>query len=80
MTTENDLKESENKNKEIFVKGLNWGDLKTTEKNILFSHNTKQWFQIPLNNISNIQHISNKNEIALEINQENDNENETLCE
>ena len=80
MTTENDLKESENKNKEIFVKGLNWGDLKTTEKNILFSHNTKQWFQIPLNNISNIQHISNKNEIALEINQENDTENETLCE
>ena len=81
-TTENDLKESENKNKEIFVKGLNWGDLKTTEKNILFSHNSKQWFQIPLNNISNIQHISNKNEIALEINQEEDteNENETLCE
>ena len=66
--------------KDLFVKGLNWGDLKTTEEDIIFSHNSKNWFEMPMNAISNIQHISNKNEVALEITQEDQNSESNLCE
>ena len=73
--------ESQSKSKkDLFVKGLNWGDLKTTEEDIIFSHNSKNWFEMPMNAISNIQHISNKNEVALEITQEDQNSESNLCE
>jgi len=71
---------SKSKKKEIFVKGLNWGDLTTTENELIFTHKSKLWFQMPMNAISNIQHIANKNEIALEINQEDINDDSALCE
>ena len=71
---------SKSKKKEIFVKGLNWGDLTTTENELIFTHKSKFWFQMPMNAISNIQHITNKNEIALEINQEDINDDSALCE
>jgi structure-specific recognition protein 1 len=71
---------SKSKKNDIFVKGLNWGNLKTTENELIFSHKSKLWFEMPLNTISNIQHITNKNEIALEINQDDMDEDITLCE
>jgi len=71
---------SKSKKKDIFVKGLNWGNLKTTEKELIFSHKSKLWFDMPMNTISNIQHIANKNEIAIEISQDDANEDSTLCE
>ena len=66
--------------KDLFIRGLNWGDLKTTEDDIIFSHKSKQWFTMPMNTISNIQHISNKNEVALEITQDDQNSESNLCE
>ena len=68
------------KKSDVFVKGLNWGNLKTTENELIFSHKSKSWFNMPMSSISNIQHISNKNEIALEINQEDANDDTALCE
>ena len=70
---------SKSKKSDVFVKGLNWGNLETTENELIFSHKSKLWFDMPMNTITNIQHIPNKNEIALEINQE-DNEDMALCE
>ena len=73
--------ESQSKSKkDLFVRGLNWGDMKTTEENIVFSHKSKLWFEMPMNTISNIQHISNKNEVAIEITQEDQNCESNLCE
>ena len=66
--------------KDLFIRGLNWGDLKTTEEDIIFSHKSKHWFAMPINTISNIQHISNKNEVALEITQDEQNSESNLCE
>ena len=66
--------------KDLFIRGLNWGDLKTTEEDIIFSHKSKHWFAMPINTISNIQHISNKNEVALEITQDDQNSESNLCE
>jgi structure-specific recognition protein 1 len=66
--------------KDVFVRGLNWGDLKTTEEDLIFSHKSKLWFEMPVNTISNIQHISNKNEVALEVTQEEENADMNLCE
>ena len=66
--------------KDVFVKGLNWGELKTTEEDLIFSHKAKHWFEMPMSTISNIQHISNKNEVALEITQEDQNSESNLCE
>ena len=75
------MEESESKSKkDVFVKGLNWGELETTEGDIIFSHKSKNWFEIPMNTISNIQHIPNKNEVAIEINQEDQNSDFNLCE
>ena len=70
---------SKSKKNDIFVKGLNWGNLKTTENELIFSHKSKLWFEMPLNTITNIQHITNKNEIALEINQDDVDEDLALC-
>ena len=74
---ENNTKPKKN---DIFVKGLNWGNLKTTENELIFSHKSKIWFEMPLNTITNIQHITNKNEIALEINQDDVDDDLALCE
>ena len=71
---------SNDKENKMFVKGLNWGNLKTTDNEMIFTHKSKLWFDMPINTISNIQHISNKNELALEINQDDINEDSTLCE
>ena len=80
MSSEKETNSRPKKN-DIFVKGLNWGNLKTTENELIFSHKSKLWFNMPMSSISNIQHISNKNEIALEINQEDMNDDESaLCE
>ena len=79
MSSEKEMNQKPKKN-DIFVKGLNWGNLKTTENEMLFSHKNKLWFDIPMNTISNIQYISNKNEIALEINQDDMNDDSALCE
>ena len=80
MSNEKEMN-SKHKRNEPFVKGLNWGNLKTTENELIFTHKSKLWFDIPMSSISNIQHISNKNEIALEVNQEDINEEESaLCE
>ena len=81
MSQEKEVNQKSKKN-EQFVKGLNWGDLKTTENELIFTHKSKLWFEIPMNSISNIQHIYNKNEIALEINQDdiNDDDDSNLCE
>ena len=79
MSNEKESNQKSKKN-EVFVKGLNWGNLKTTEKELIFSHKSKLWFEMPMNSISNIQHLSNKNEIALEINQEDTNDDSALCE
>ena len=62
MSQEKEVNQKSKKN-EQFVKGLNWGDLKTTENELIFTHKSKLWFEIPMNSISNIQHIYNKNEI-----------------
>ena len=75
------MEESQSKPKnDLFVKGLNWGELKTSEDEIIFSHKSKHWFDMPLNKISNIQYISNKNEVAIEINQEDQNSEFTMSE
>lgn len=79
MSNEKDTNSKSKKN-EIFVKGLNWGNLKTTENELIFSHKSKLWFEMPMNTITNIQHITNKSEIALEINQDDLNEDSALCE
>ena len=79
MSKEKEISKSSTKN-DIFVKGLNWGNLKTTENELIFNHKSKAWFNMPMSSISNIQHISNKNELALEINQDDINEDSTLCE
>lgn len=79
MSKEKEISKSSTKN-DIFVKGLNWGNLKTTENEMIFSHKNKIWFDMPMNTISNIQYISNKNEIALEISQDDMNDDSALCE
>jgi len=77
----NEESQSQSKSKkDLFIQGLNWGDLKTTEEDIIFSHKSKHWFAMPINTISNIQHISNKNEVALEITQDDQNSESNLCE
>ena len=76
----NQEEQSSKSRKDLFVKGLNWGELKTTDEDIVFSHKSKHWFEMPMNTISNIQHISNKNEVALEITQEDQNSESNLCE
>ena len=37
MSKEKEISKSSTKN-DIFVKGLNWGNLKTTENELIFSH------------------------------------------
>ena len=44
-----------NKSKEdMFVKGLNWGSYSLKENEMGFEGDSKNWFQIPFNSLSNI--------------------------
>ena len=76
----NDNSQQTKVKKDLFVRGLNWGELEITDKDMLFSHKSKTWFEMPMNSISNIQHISNKSEVAIEINQEDQNSESILGE
>ena len=73
---------SENKQKkDLFVKGLNWGSYSLSENEMDFKNNTKDWFKIPFNSLSNVQQGTNKNEITLEFNKDDDNKNDSaICE
>ena len=70
----------EDKNKkELFVKGLNWGSYSLSENKISFKGDSKDWFQIPFNYLANVQQGTNKNEITLEFNKDEDNDS-AICE
>ena len=71
-----------NKSKEdMFVKGLNWGSYSLKENEMGFESDSKNWFQIPFNSLSNIQQGTNKNEITLEFNKDDDNNKDSaICE
>ena len=73
---------SDNKQKrDLFVKGLNWGSYSLSENEMAFKNNTKDWFKIPFNSLSNVQQGTNKNEITLEFNKDDDNNNDSaICE
>ena len=46
-----------------------------------FESDSKTWFQIPFNSLSNIQQGTNKNEITLEFNKDDENNNDSaICE
>ena len=71
--------EEENK-KEIFVKGHTWGSYAISDKKLQFNGEMKRWFEIPFDNLSNVQQGGNKNEITLEFNKDEDIEDSALCE
>ena len=72
---------NEDKNKkDLFVKGLNWGSYSLSENKISFQSDSKDWFQIPFNSLSNVQQGTNKNEITLEFNKDDDNNDSAICE
>ena len=72
---------SEDKNKnELFVKGLNWGSYSLSENKISFNGDSKDWFQIPFNYLTNVQQGTNKNEITLEFNKDDENNDSAICE
>ena len=72
---------SDDKNKkDVFTKGLNWGSYTLSDNKIVFKGDSKEWFQIPLSSLSNVQQGTNKNEIALEFNKEDDNNDSAICE
>lgn len=74
-------KEKQPSSKNLFVKGLNWGNIEITQKRLLFNSESKDWFQIPIKSLSNVQQGSNKNEITLEFNNiEEDIEESAICE
>jgi hypothetical protein len=50
-----------------FVRGWSWGDLKVKNNSIHFEATNQQWFSIPYTNVTNVLQ-SNKNEIGLELN------------
>jgi hypothetical protein len=66
--------------KDLFVKGLNWGSYSLSENKISFQSDSKDWFQIPFNSLSNVQQGTNKNEITLEFNKDDDNNDSAICE
>ncbi len=66
------MSSSTSNNQSVFVKGRNWGDLKLSSNQISFTGDEKPWFNIPFSSISNVQQASNKNEIALEFNMDED--------
>ena len=72
---------SEDKNKkDPFVKGLNWGSYDLSENKMTFKGDSKDWFQIPFNSLSNVQQGTNKNEITLEFNKDDDNNDSAIVE
>ena len=73
---------SDNKHKkDLFVKGLNWGSYSLSENEMDFKNNAKDWFKIPFNSLSNVQQGTNKNEITLEFNKDDNNNNDSaICE
>ena len=64
--------------KDRFVKGLTWGSYNLTGDKMNFTNNSKEWFDIPFNSLSNVG-IS-KNDITLEFNKDDDNNDSALCE
>ena len=74
MSTENHHHEDR------FVKGLNWGNYEIKENKLSFKSDSKNWFQIPMNSLTNVQQGSNKNEITLEFDKDDENEDGTICE
>ena len=65
---------------EKFVKGLNWGSYSISDNKMEFKNESKEWFQIPFNSLSNVQQGTNKNEITLEFNKDEDDEDNPICE
>ena len=63
-----------------FVKGLNWGNYEIKENKLSFKGDSKNWFQIPMNSLINVQQGSNKNEITLEFDKDDENEDSAICE
>ena len=76
------MSSSNSNHQDVFVKGRNWGDLKLSSNQISLTGDEKPWFNIPFSSISNVQQASNKNEIALEFNidEEGDKNDFLLCE
>ena len=72
MSTEEAMK------KETFTKGHTWGSYSISEDKLRFQAESKKWFDIPLNALSNVG--GNKNEIALEFNKEEEIEDSAICE
>ena len=66
--------------KDAFVTGHTWGSYSLSEDKMRFSGQSKKWFDIPLNALSNVQQGGNKNEIALEFNKEEEIEDGGVCE
>ena len=66
--------------KESFVKGHTWGTYSLSEDKMRFLGESKKWFDIPLKSLSNVQQGTNKNEIALEFNKEEEIEDSAICE
>ena len=66
--------------KERFVKGRSWGNYSLSDNKLEFTGDGKQWFDIPLSAIANVQHVPGKNELTLEFNQEEENVGDALCE
>ena len=66
--------------KETFVTGHTWGSYTLSEDKMHFNGQSKKWFDIPLNSLSNVQQGGNKNEIALEFNKDEEVEDSAICE
>ena len=65
--------------KEIFVKGHTWGSYTISDNKLKFNAESKKWFDIPLNALSNVQG-GKKNELTLEFNKEEEIEDSAICE
>ena len=66
--------------KETFVTGHTWGSYNLSEDKMRFIGQSKKWFDIPFNALSNVQQGGNKNEIALEFNKDDEVEDSAICE
>ncbi len=72
------MSSDDTKKKDIFVKGVTWGSYAFSENKMNFTNNSKEWFDIPFNSLSNAG--SNKNDITLEFNKDDDNNDSAICE
>jgi structure-specific recognition protein 1 len=54
-----------------FVRGWSWGNVNLSNGQIEFTSADQSWFNVPYYGISNVQ-ATNKNEIALEFNLDED--------